>query len=105
MIARLWHGWTTPADADAYEDLLRTTIFPWIGDTVDGFRGAYLLRDDGADEVEFLTVTLFESLDDVRAFAGEDHESSVVLPEAEALLSRFDARSRHYETRITPSRG
>ena len=100
VIARIWHGWTTPENADAYEELLRSKVFLWISDTVAGFRGGYLLRDDSGDEVEFVTMTLFDSLDAVRVFAGEDYQSSVVLPEAEALLSRFDKRSRHYRTSI-----
>jgi antibiotic biosynthesis monooxygenase (ABM) superfamily enzyme len=102
VIARTWHGWTSPENADAYEELLRTKVFPWIADTVAGFRGGYLLRDDDGDEVEFVTITLFDSMDAVRAFAGDELDRSVVLPEAEALLSRFDERSRHYETRIEP---
>jgi heme-degrading monooxygenase HmoA len=103
VIARIWHGWTTPENAGAYEELLRAKVFPWIGDTVEGFRGAYLMRDDSGDEVEFVTLTLFDSLDAVRAFAGDDYETAVVLPEADALLSRYDRRSRHYETLIDPS--
>jgi hypothetical protein len=61
-----------------------------------------LLRDDSGDEVEFVTVTLFESLDAVRVFAGDDYEAAVVPPEARKLLTRFDERSRHYETLVTP---
>jgi len=102
VIARIWHGWTTPENADAYEELLRSKVFPWITDTVAGFRGGYLLRNDAGDEVEFVTLTLFDSFDAVRLFAGEDYQSSVVLPEAEALLSRYDEHSRHYQTRIKP---
>jgi len=101
MIARIWHGWTEPGNADAYEELLRAHILPGIH-RVAGFRGAYLLRDNGLDEVEFVTVTLFETLDDVREFAGQDYEVAVVPPEAQRLLSRFDPRSRHYETILTP---
>ena len=96
MIARLWNGWTTAENADAYEALLRTRILPGIH-RVDGYQGAYLLRTDGADEVEFITLTLFESMDAVRAFAGADHEGAVVPPEARALLQRFGQTSHHYE--------
>lgn len=97
MIARLWHGWTRPENADAYERLLRTKILPGIH-RVDGYLGAYLLRreGEGEDEVEFVTVTLFASMEAVRAFAGEDHAHSVVPPEARALLSRLDDESVHY---------
>ena len=65
---------------------------------IDGFLGYELLRADGDDgETEFVTVTYFESLEVVRAFAGEDYAAAVVPPEARALLTRFDERSRHYE--------
>jgi heme-degrading monooxygenase HmoA len=96
VIARIWHGWTSRADADAYEEFLRTKMFPSIH-RIDGFRGADLLRRDDGDEVAFVTITRFESLDSVRSFAGDDHELAVVEPEARALLSRFDERSQHYE--------
>jgi heme-degrading monooxygenase HmoA len=96
VIARIWHGWTAPENADAYEEFLRTTMFPSIHD-VDGFRGADLLRRDGDGEVAFITITRFESLDAVKRFAGDDYERAVVEPEARRLLSRFDERSAHYE--------
>jgi heme-degrading monooxygenase HmoA len=96
MIGRLWHGWTTRDNADAYEALLRAEVLPGIH-RVDGYDGAYLLRRDLEDGVEFVTLTLFESLDAVRAFAGEDYEAAVVPPEARKLLSRFDQTSDHYE--------
>ena len=102
MIARIWHGWTSPENAGPYEQLLQSEILPGIHHRVPGFRGAYLLRDDRGDEVEFVTVTLFDSLDAVREFAGEDYEVAVVPSEGRRLLSRFDERSRHYETLIEP---
>ena len=101
MISRLWRGWTTFDNADAYEELLRTKILPGIH-RVDGYKGAYLLRRDVEDRVEFVTLTLWESMDAVRAFAGEDHEVAVIPPEARKLLSKFDRRSKHYETVIEP---
>jgi heme-degrading monooxygenase HmoA len=101
MIARIWHGWTAPSNADAYERLLRSHVLPGI-QRVQGHLGAYLLRDDGPDEVEFVTITLFDSLEAVRRFAGDDVEAAVVPPEARQLLSRFDERSRHYDTLIEP---
>jgi heme-degrading monooxygenase HmoA len=96
MIARIWQGWTSPENADAYEEFLRTTIFPSIHE-VDGFRDADLLRRDEGSEIAFVTVTRFESLDAVKRFAGDDYERAVVEPEARRLLSRFDERSAHYE--------
>jgi heme-degrading monooxygenase HmoA len=102
MISRFWKGWASPENADAYEELLRAEILPGI-ERIDGYRGAYLLRRDVDDEVEFATLTLWDSLDAVREFAGDDFELAVVPPQARALLSRFDERSAHYETLIEPA--
>jgi heme-degrading monooxygenase HmoA len=99
VIARLWRGWTTLENADAYEDFLRTKMFPSIH-RVPGFLGADLLRRDLDGEVAFVTITRFDSLEAVRAFAGEDYEQAVVEPEARSLLSRLDERSEHYEVVI-----
>jgi heme-degrading monooxygenase HmoA len=99
MIGRLWHGWTTPENADAYEQLLRREVLPGI-QRIDGYRGAELLRRDAGEEVEFVTLTLFDSLDAVRAFAGDEYEVAVVPPEAQKLLAHYDARSAHYEVRF-----
>ena len=101
MIGRLWHGWTTTGNADAYGALLQSTVIPGI-DRVEGFRGAYVLRRDAGAEVEFVTLTLFESLDAVRAFAGDDDELAKVSPEARTLLSRFDERAAHFEVVSSP---
>lgn len=97
MISRVWHGWTARANAGAYEKFLREEMLPGIH-RVRGFKGATLLRRDAGDEVEFVTITRFESIDAVKEFAGDDYEVAVVLPEARKLLARFDARSVHYET-------
>jgi hypothetical protein len=100
MIGRIWHGWTAPENADAYETLLRHEIFLGIQDRqIAGFRGIQLLRRDLATEVEFVTMMGFDSIAAIRVFAGEDYEIAVVPPQARALLSRFDERSQHYEIR------
>jgi heme-degrading monooxygenase HmoA len=100
MISRIWHGWTQPANADAYEVLLKSEIFVGIQNRqIEGYRGIYLLRRDLADEVEFVTIMWFDSIEAVRTFAGPDYEVAVVPPAARACLSRFDARSQHYEVR------
>jgi antibiotic biosynthesis monooxygenase (ABM) superfamily enzyme len=100
VIARIWHGWTRPENADAYEAFLRTTMFPSM-QLVDGFRGVDLLRREDGDEIAFVTISRFDSLDAVRGFAGDDYERAVVEPEARELLSRFDGRSTHYETVVS----
>ena len=97
MINRIWHGWTTFANADKYETLLKEEIFVGIQDRhIRGFKGIQLLRREVNDEVEFVTIMRFESLDAVREFAGEDYEAAVVPEKAGKLLSRFDGRSQHY---------
>jgi heme-degrading monooxygenase HmoA len=100
MIARLWRGWTSPANADAFERLLREEIFHGIArQSIPGYRGIELFRRPVEDGVEFVTLMRFDSLDGVRAFAGEAYDTAVVPPNARALLQRFDARSAHYEVR------
>ena len=100
MILRIWHGWTEPANADAYEALLEEEIFVGIGDRkIPGYLGIQLLRRNVGSEVEFVTLMTFEDLDAVRQFAGEDYDVAVVPPKARALLARFDQRSQHYEIR------
>lgn len=100
MISRIWHGWTTRDNADAYEQLLKAEIFAGIASRkIAGYRGIDLLRHDGDAEVEFVTVMWFDSLEAVRDFAGEDYEVAVVPPKARALLARFDARSQHYDVK------
>jgi antibiotic biosynthesis monooxygenase (ABM) superfamily enzyme len=100
MISRIWHGWTTPENADKYEALLKEEIFAGIlARRIRGFRDIQLLRRNAGDEVEFITVMRFDSIAAVRDFAGEDYEAAVVPPKARAVLSRFDARSQHYEIR------
>lgn len=103
MIHRVWHGWTEPGNADAYEDLLRTEVLPGIqARGVPGYHGAWLMRRDAEGEVAFVTTLRFESLDAVRAFAGADHEVSYVPDAARALLARWDARATHYEVVLEP---
>jgi hypothetical protein len=100
MIARIWHGWTSPSNADAYESLLKSEIFIGIqGREITGYKGIQLFRRAFGDEVEFVTLMWFDGIDAVRTFAGRDYEIAVVPPKARALLSRFDARSQHYEVR------
>jgi len=100
MISRIWHGYTTTANADAYESLLKTEIFTGIQNRrIAGYRGIQLLRRKLDAEVEFITIMWFDSLEAVRTFAGDDYEAAVVPPKARAILSRFDTRSQHYEVR------
>ena len=96
MIARVWHGWTSLDDADGYEAHLRPELLPGLSQ-VKGFKGSYLLRRRVGEEVEFLTVILWESLEDVRAVTGADYETAVIPQERKKYLQRFDAKAAHYE--------
>jgi len=101
MLSRVWHGWTTPANADAYESLLKSEIFTGIQNRqIAGYKGIHLFRRNIGDEVEFVTVMWFDAIEAVRVFAGEDYELAVVPPKARKLLSRFDPRSQHYEVKV-----
>jgi hypothetical protein len=102
MIARHWRGWTTPANAAAYEALLNEKIFPQLK-SIEGYRGGYLLRSDGSEEVEWVVVNLFESLDAVKKFAGPDYTVAVFEPEARLLLSKIEPLAKHYEVRASVS--
>jgi heme-degrading monooxygenase HmoA len=100
MISRIWHGWTTPGNADKYEALLKEEIFVGIRNRrISGFKEIQLLRREVGQEVEFVTIMVFDSLDAVREFAGEDYGTAVVPEKARRVLSRFDERSQHYEIR------
>jgi len=101
MIARVWRGWTSFENADAYEKLLRERVLPGLRQ-IDGYRGGYILRQEGAEEVEFVVMNLFDSLEAVRAFAGPDYTVPVFEPEARQLLAKVEPLAHHYEVRATP---
>jgi hypothetical protein len=103
MIARVWRGWTTPDKADAYQQFVSTQVLPEIASrNLEGYHGAYLLRREIGDEVEFSTIMLFDSIDNIRAFTGVDYAVAHVPVEARAVLSRFDERSAHFEMLLSP---
>ena len=98
MIARIWHGYTTPENADIYENLLQTEIFHGIENRqIEGFKDIQLLRRPLQNETEFVTIMRFANLEAVKKFAGNDYEKAVVPAKAQAVLKRFDAVSQHYE--------
>ena len=100
MIARHWRGWTEVQDAEAYENLLKDKVLPSLRG-IEGYRGGYILRRDGAQEVEFVVVNLFDSLESVKAFAGPDYTIPVFEPEAKRLLQRIEPAAMHYEVRAS----
>jgi len=101
MILRLWRGSTKPEQADRYEELIRSTIFPGIiARGVEGLEGLELHRRETRGRSEFMTLMRFASWDSVKTFAGPDWEVSVVPPAARELLADFDERAAHFELRV-----
>jgi antibiotic biosynthesis monooxygenase (ABM) superfamily enzyme len=96
VVARVWHGYTKPENADAYEAMLKPEPLPGIG-KVPGYRRSYLLRRDAEGEVEFITILLRDSIDAIRAVTGPDYETAVIPEPRRKHLSRYDAKAVHYE--------
>ncbi|TFH04468.1 MAG: antibiotic biosynthesis monooxygenase [Candidatus Thorarchaeota archaeon] len=104
MICRFWRGWTTFDNADIYENMLKEEIFKSIEDkNLAGYDKIQLFRHESKDEVEFMTVMYFNTLDGIRQFAGEDYTLAVVPQKARDVLSRFDERVRIFEVKAEVS--
>jgi hypothetical protein len=98
MICRVWRGWATPANADAYERIVRSDVIPGIeARRIAGFRHIDLMRRDLGKEIEFVTCMWFDDLACITAFTGDDYEVAHVPAAARAVLARFDERAAHYE--------
>jgi heme-degrading monooxygenase HmoA len=100
MVVRAWRGYGAVSEAEAYPKHLLQSVRPKL-EQLSGFQGLYLLRRRGI-EIEFLVLTLWESMDSIRAFAGDQPELAVVEPEARAALVRFDSTVHHYEVLAAP---
>ena len=96
MIARLWTGTVQQADAAEYADYICATGFTAYGQTA-GNRGAWLLRRDEGGRTDVLALSLWDSPDAVRAFAGDDVEAAVLYPEDERYLVAGSSSIRHYD--------
>jgi heme-degrading monooxygenase HmoA len=101
MIMRMWRGYTRPEDADAYDEMLRNEILPGIH-RIAGYLGCYLLRREAGEEVEFVTLTMWDSWDAIEQFAGPSKTGSVIHPKAHALITHCDEQSVHYEAALVP---
>ena len=98
MICRLWRGWTTPENADAYQRIVHHEVIPGIeARKIPGFRHIDLMKRDLGEEVEFQTLMWFDSLEAIKAFMGEDYSVSHVPAQARTILERFDSYALHYE--------
>jgi heme-degrading monooxygenase HmoA len=96
MIARHWRGWTARGNADAYQELLSGTVLPGLK-KISGYRGGYVLRRDVGEEVEFVVINFFDSIEAVQQFAGPDYTVAQFEPEAKRLLARVEPHAVHYE--------
>lgn len=101
MICRMWHGWTGKPNAAAYETYLRDELFPRLERELSarGYLGYHLLRTDTPDEVEFVTLVWFESIEAVKSFAGENYQTPVISEKAQRLLAHYAGRCEHYDLR------
>lgn len=100
MVKRIWHGWTTPEQADRYEKLLRGEIIPGIAaKNMSGYHGIEVLRRAHDKEVEFVTIMTFDSLESIKQFVGDDPTVAHIPAKAREVLSRWDSHSQHYEVR------
>ena len=101
MVARMWRGYArTREHADAYEAMLKPELLPGVSKK-KGYRGSHLMRREAGDEVEFVTILFFDSLDDIKALTGPDYETAVVPAERKQHLSRYDAKAVHYDVAAT----
>lgn len=100
MLPRIWRGYTKPEHADAYEAMLKPELLPGIG-SKKGYQGSYLLRNDAGEEVEFITVMLWDSIESIKAVAGPNYEIAVIPEERRQYLSRYDATAKHYTIQAT----
>ena len=100
MIARYFRGWTKLSNADAYENLLKEKVLPGLRN-ISGYKGGYILRRNVPDEVEFVVINLFDSIEAVQAFAGSDYSAAKFEPEARELLAKVKPLALHYEIRAS----
>lgn len=102
MITRIWQAWTSRQNADVYEHLLTTEIFPGIrAKGIAGLKGVELLRRDTGDEVEFMVMMRFTDADSIRAMTGGTQEEAYVPEVARKVLKRFEDTARHFESRVS----
>lgn len=97
-IKRIWHGWTTLEKADKYQHILLNEVIPGIEEkSIPGYQSIEVLRKEHEEEVEFITIMTFESLQNVIDFQGEDYARCYVPDVAQKVLKRWDQYSSHYE--------
>jgi heme-degrading monooxygenase HmoA len=97
-IKRIWHGWTTKENADKYQDILLNQVLPGIeAKKIIGYRDIEVLRKEHEEEVEFVTIMTYDSLENIKALQGEDYKKSYVPKIAQEVLKHWDKEAAHYE--------
>ena len=96
MVLRMWKARSTTEKSTKYVDHVAKKVFPLLC-SIEGHRGAYLLQRAVNSAIEFVVLTLWESMEAVRKFAGPTAEKAVVDPEAQAVLTSFDESATHYQ--------
>jgi heme-degrading monooxygenase HmoA len=92
----MWRGSALPEKADDYVKHLQMSVLPELKQ-IHGFEGVYLMKQDSSEAVEFIVLTLWESMDAIRKFAGENAEVAVVAPAAQAMFRDYDSTVKHFE--------
>ena len=96
MIARIWHGYTKPEQANSYEAKLKPELLPGMS-KIPGYKGGIVLRRDLGDEIEFITIMVWESIEKLQAVAGPNYAVAIIPEDRLKYLSRYDKESEHYE--------
>jgi hypothetical protein len=98
MIARIWHGYTKPQDADGYEAMLKPELLPGMS-KIPGYKGGIVLRRALDDEIEFITIMVWESIEKLQAVAGPNYAVAILPEDRLKYLTRYDKQSAHYDIR------
>jgi len=98
MIARIWHGYPKPEDADGYEAKLKPELLPGMS-KIPGYRGGIVLRRVLGDEIEFITIMVWESIEALQSVAGQNYAVAIIPEDRLHFLTRYDKQSAHYEIR------
>ena len=103
MIARMWRGSALPKKAEEYIRHLEKSVLPEL-QQIDGFQGLQLMRRESSDSVEFIVMTLWDSMESIHSFAGENAEVAVVAQAAQPLFREYDAMVKHFEVVLNTSK-
>ena len=97
MISRIWHGYSLKENADNFENILKNEAFiKTKNQNIKGYHGIDLLRREVENEIEFITIMWFDTIESIIEFAGTDYENAVIHEKAQKLLTHYDSKVQHY---------